>query len=266
MIPWIEGPAPFPPPTRALREPNGLLAAGGDLGPERLLDAYRHGIFPWYGKGEPILWWSPDPRMVLEPQNLIVSRSLGKKLRNSAYEIRFDHDFDEVMCACAAPRSGQPGTWITAEMRAAYNELHRLGHAHSVETWMDGELVGGLYGISIGRMFYGESMFARRSDASKIALVALVEKLKRDQCGDQCGEQCGDEGGMIDCQVYTSHLESLGAAPMPRRDFLRRLAELIHYPSVPGSWSAHGFLHSPSRGDHAVIPAVIPAVTPSRPG
>jgi len=239
MIPWIEGAAPFPPAARALREPNGLLAAGGDLRPERLLDAYRHGIFPWYGEGEPILWWSPDPRMVLEPEKLIVSRSLGKKLRNTTYEIRFDHDFDEVMRACAAPRSGQPGTWITGEMRAAYTALHRLGYAHSVETWMDGELAGGLYGVSIGRMFFGESMFARCSDASKIALVALVEKLKRDKCGDGCG--------LIDCQVYTGHLESLGAAPLPRRDFLQRLAELIHYPAAPGSWSAHGFSHSPSR-------------------
>lgn len=235
MIPWIEGSAPFPPAARALREPNGLLAAGGDLRPERLLDAYRHGIFPWYGEGEPILWWSPDPRMALEPEQLIVSRSLGKKLRNTAYEIRFDHAFDEVMAECAAPRLGQPGTWITAEMRAAYNRLHRLGYAHSVETWMEGELAGGLYGVSIGRVFFGESMFARRSDASKIALVSLVEKLKREKCG------------LIDCQVYTDHLESLGACPMPRRDFLQRLAELIHYPAAPGSWSACGFSHSPSR-------------------
>jgi leucyl/phenylalanyl-tRNA--protein transferase len=235
MIAWIEGAEPFPPAERALKEPNGLLAAGGDLRPERLLAAYRRGIFPWYGEGEPILWWSPDPRMVLLPERFVVSRSLGKKLRNAAHEIRFDHSFDEVMCACAAPRSGQPGTWIDAEMRAAYNRLHRLGHAHSVETWIDGELAGGLYGVSLGRVFFGESMFARRSDASKIALAALVEKLKRDGCE------------MIDCQVYTSHLESLGAAPMSRRDFLRRLDELIHYPAAPGSWSAHGFSNPPCR-------------------
>ena len=237
MIPWLEGSTPFPPPDQALEEPNGLLAAGGDLSPERLLDAYRQGIFPWYGEGEPILWWSPDPRMLLFPSDLVVSRSLKKKLRNSAYEIRFDHAFSTVMRACAGPRPGQPGTWITRAMHAAYNRLHRLGYAHSVETWTEGELAGGLYGVSLGRVFFGESMFAHRSDASKLALVALVNKLKQDGCE------------MIDCQVHTSHLESLGARAIPRSEFLRRLGELIHYSRAPGSWSEHGFTNRPLRQD-----------------
>lgn len=235
MIPWLIGAAPFPPPERALKEPNGLLAAGGDLSPERLLAAYRRGIFPWYGEGEPILWWSPDPRMVLFPGELIVSRSLRKTLRNTAYEIRFDHAFDAVIKACADPRPGQPGTWITDEMRAAYNRLHSMGRAHSVETWIEGELAGGLYGVALGRVFFGESMFSRRRDASKIALVALVERLKND----------GYE--LIDCQLHTNHLQSLGARNIPRWQFLRRLAELIHYPREPGSWSPHGFMNEPCR-------------------
>jgi leucyl/phenylalanyl-tRNA--protein transferase len=235
MIPWLHGSTPFPPAERALAEPNGLLAAGGDLSSERLLAAYRRGIFPWYGEGEPILWWSPDPRMVLFPGELVVSRSLRKTLRNSAYEIRFDHGFDAVIRSCAAPRPGQAGTWITDEMRAAYNGLHRLGHAHSVETWIEGQLAGGLYGVSLGRVFFGESMFSRRRDASKLALVMLVEKLTRD----------GYE--MIDCQFHTSHLETLGARSIPRAHFLRRLAELIHYPREPGSWSPHGSMNQPCR-------------------
>ena len=171
MIPWLEGRSPFPPPERALKEPNGLLAAGGDLSPERLLAAYRHGIFPWYGEGEPILWWSPDPRMVLVPAELIVSRSLKKTLRNTPYEVRFDGAFDAVMRACAAPRPGQPGTWITDEMRAGYARLHALGYAHCVETWMEGELAGGLYGVALGRVFFGESM-RRQAGRARPAMAA----------------------------------------------------------------------------------------------
>jgi leucyl/phenylalanyl-tRNA--protein transferase len=231
MIPWLKGADPFPPPGRALREPNGLLAAGGDLSPKRLLEAYSQGIFPWYGEGEPILWWSPDPRMVLFPDELVVSRSLGKKVRNTGYEIRFDSAFDAVLLACAEPRPGQPGTWITPEMRSAYNRLHRLGYAHSAETWIDGELAGGLYGVALGRVFYGESMFSRRSDASKLALVALVELLRR------------EEFRLVDCQVHTSHLESLGARNIARVEFLRHLRDLLHYERAPESWSGRGFVH-----------------------
>ncbi len=235
MIPWLERGAPFPSVEEALQEPNGLLAAGGELSPERLLSAYRRGIFPWYGEDEPILWWSPDPRMVLFPEEFIVSRSLRKTVRNTAYEIRFDRAFDEVMAACAEPRAGQPGTWITDEMRSAYNRLHLMGHAHSVETWMDGSLAGGLYGVALGRVFFGESMFSRRTDASKLAMVALVNKLR------------ADGYGMIDCQVHSEHLESLGARNIARSEFLRRLGELIHYPRAPGSWSPESFANEPCR-------------------
>src|SRR4051812_25891847 len=235
MIPWLKGETLFPPVERALKEPNGLLAAGGDLSPERLLAAYRQGVFPWYGEGEPILWWSPDPRMVLLPDGLAVSRSLRKTLRNACYEIRFDFDFDAVLQACAAPRPGQPGTWITDEMRDAYNRLHRMGYAHSVETWIDGGLAGGLYGVALGGVFFGESMFSRRSNASKLALAALVEKLRKDGFG------------MIDCQMHTTHLESLGAREMRRAEFVRRLADLIHLPGSPGHWSAESFKNEPCR-------------------
>jgi leucyl/phenylalanyl-tRNA---protein transferase len=225
MIPWLEGDAPFPPVQRALRHPNGLLAAGGDLSPERLLAGYRQGIFPWFSQDDPILWWSPDPRMVLLPPDLKVSRSLAKAIRNRPHEIRFDHAFPAVIDACAAPREGATGTWITGPMRAAYERLHRLGYAHSVETWIDGGLAGGLYGVALGRVFFGESMFTRARDASKLALVALVERCRRE----------GIE--LIDCQMHTQHLESLGARAIPRREFARLLQELVHYPRTPGSWS-----------------------------
>jgi leucyl/phenylalanyl-tRNA--protein transferase len=224
MIPWLNRDTPFPPLEFALEQPNGLLAVGGDLSPERLLNAYRRGIFPWYSDGDPILWWSPDPRMVLLPVELRVTRSLDKVLRNRPYEVRFDTAFGDVMSACAEPRPDQPGTWITADIRAAYERLHALGHAHSIETWIDGRLAGGLYGVAIGRMFYGESMFARVRDASKIAFVHLVRHL-------------GARGfGMIDCQMHTDHLASLGAREIPRDDFLLRLRELIDYPEPPGRW------------------------------
>jgi len=224
LIPWLEAADPFPPVTDALKRPNGLLAAGGDLGLERLLDAYRHGIFPWYAEGEPILWWSPDPRMVLVPAELKVSRSLDKTLRNRDFEVRFDSAFRAVMQACAEPREGQAGTWITAEMIEAYCRLHEAGWAHSVETWIDGTLAGGLYGVAIGRMFYGESMFTRVRDGSKVALVHLVQQLHRTQYR------------LIDCQMATSHLASLGAREIPRREFVRRVTELVHYDVPPGPW------------------------------
>ena len=214
----------FPPVESALRDPNGLLAMGGDLSVERLLDAYRHGIFPWFNPGEPILWWSPDPRMVLLPQAIRVTRSLAKRIRNGGFELRVDTAFAEVMRACAAPRDDALGTWISPAMVAAYGRLFDAGYAHSVETWHDGVLVGGLYGVAIGRMFYGESMFSREPDASKIALVRLAQQLQK------------WEFGMIDCQMETPHLASLGARTMPRATFTARLAELVNLPHRPGPW------------------------------
>ena len=220
MIPWLNNNAPFPPVNRALRESNGLLAAGGDLSVPRLLEAYRHGIFPWFNLGEPILWWSPDPRMVLIPGEFKTSRSLAKVLRNAAYEVRCDTAFEQVMRGCAAPRGGHHGTWIHEDMIAAYCALYEIGYAHSVEVWMDGRLVGGLYGVSIGRMFYGESMFSHASNASKIALAYLARQLERWQFK------------MIDCQMNTAHLASLGAREISRSEFIARLQELINCESV----------------------------------
>ena len=223
MIPWLDRNQPFPPLTRALLEPNGLLAAGGELSAERLIDAYQHGIFPWYSADQPLLWWSPDPRMVLMPAELKISRSLGKRLHKPDFEVRIDSAFETVMRACAAPRDGQAGTWITDDMVAAYTELHRRGLAHSVETWIDGELAGGLYGVALGRMFYGESMFMRATDASKIALAHLARQLHRWGFG------------LIDCQMQTSHLASLGAREIPRDDFVRQLTVLVNC-EPPSSW------------------------------
>ncbi len=215
----------FPPVETALDDPNGLLAMGGDLSLECLLDAYRHAIFPWFNPGEPILWWSPDPRMVLAPDAVRVSRSLAKRLRNGRFELRVDSAFVEVMRACAAPRAGATGTWISDAMVAAYQRLFAAGYAHSVETWRDGELVGGLYGVAIGRMFYGESMFSRVPDASKVALVRLARQLQRWQFG------------LIDCQMETAHLASLGARTWPRQAFCARVAELVDLPHLTGPWS-----------------------------
>ena len=223
MIPWLELNSPFPPVSRALTEPNGLLAAGGVLTDARLIDAYLNGIFPWYSADQPLLWWSPDPRMVLHPAELKISRSLGKRLHKGGFEVRFDTAFEHVMRACAAPRDGQDGTWITDEMVAAYTQLHQRGLAHSVETWIDGQLAGGLYGVALGRMFYGESMFTRSTDASKIALAFLARQLQRWQFG------------MIDCQMNTAHLASLGAREVPRADFLRELKVLVNC-EPPHSW------------------------------
>jgi leucyl/phenylalanyl-tRNA--protein transferase len=224
MIPWLDGTAPFPPVDSALRRPNGLLCAGGDLSPERLLEAYRRGIFPWFSEGEPILWWSPDPRMVLFPEELKVSRSLARTLRRGGYEVRLDTAFAEVIHACGQPRPGQDGTWITPQMQQAYCRLHDLGHAHSVETWIDGSLAGGLYGLAIGRAFYGESMFTRVTDASKIALAHLARHLERRGFA------------VIDCQMKTAHLASLGAREIRRSELVRGLATWTREGPVPGRW------------------------------
>lgn len=208
----------FPPLEQALREPNGLLAAGGDLRPERLIAAYRHGCFPWYQEGQPILWWSPDPRTVLFPAELHVSRSLRKRIRQGEFQVTFDQDFTAVTRGCAAPRTYADGTWITTPMQHAYLELHRMGIAHSVEVWKDEALVGGLYGLAMGRLFFGESMFSRTTDASKVGFVTLVERL-------------ADRGfEMIDCQMPTRHLASFGARPIPRSEFAQLLERYLDPP------------------------------------
>ncbi len=227
MIPWLPSEPVFPPVERALAEPNGLLAAGGDLSPARIVAAYRRGIFPWYAPGEPILWWSPDPRMVLLPTGMRITRSLARTLRNRDFRVRLDTAFAEVIGACAAvPRQGQAGTWITDEMQAAYILLHELGHAHSVEVFMDGELAGGLYGMAVGQAFFGESMFSRRSDASKIALAHLCRYLDRSGFG------------IIDCQMETVHLASLGARTIPRLEFVAMLDRLTASGPLAGRWPA----------------------------
>jgi len=225
VIPWLHGNAPFPPVSKALKSPNGLLCAGGDLTPERIVEAYSNGIFPWFSEGDPILWWSPDPRMVLFPGELKVSRSLRKAVARGTFDTRFDTAFRDVMEACAAPREGQGGTWIVPEMIDAYTRLHERGFAHSVESWRDGELVGGLYGVALGHVFFGESMFTREPDASKVALVKLVERL--------------GAGGyrVIDCQQATAHLASLGAREIPRKAFAQLVRESIQYPPSGERWS-----------------------------
>jgi leucyl/phenylalanyl-tRNA--protein transferase len=210
----------FPSVKRALREPDGLLAVGGCLSKNRLLTAYRHGIFPWYNPGEPILWWSPNPRLVLFPKKLIISRSLRKTLRNNIFSVTFDQAFTEVIACCAAPRKDAAGTWITTEINSAYNHLHQAGFAHSVETWVDGELVGGLYGIALGQVFFGESMFHTRTDASKVAFASLVQQL------DGWGYQ------LIDCQVHTKHLTSFGAEQINRADFIQLLSQFCDKPTL----------------------------------
>jgi len=224
---WIDSNDPeinFPDVELALRDPDGLLALGGDLSVPRLLYAYRHGIFPWFGSRQPILWWSPDPRLVLYPSDLHISRSLARTVRRGRFRVTFDRDFAGVIEHCAAPRSGQAGTWITPEMQAAYAELHAAGYAHSVECWLDGELVGGLYGVAIGHIFFGESMFTRVPDASKVAFVQLVRELQLRKFR------------LIDCQVYTTHLASLGAITIKRREFIRILEESCDGHTVPGRW------------------------------
>ncbi|MGE0392933.1 MAG: leucyl/phenylalanyl-tRNA--protein transferase [Vicinamibacterales bacterium] len=225
IVPWL-GPAdPFPPADRALVRPDGLLAAGADLSPARLLDAYRHGIFPWPDDdGPPMLWWSPDPRLVLVPSDLRVSRSLRKRVRAGTFRVTFDRAPADVLDGCAAPRDAEGGTWITREIRDAYLALHAAGHMHSVEAWRDDRLVGGLYGVSIGRMFFGESMFARETDASKVAFVWLVRQL------DRWGVD------RVDCQVRTDHLVSLGAREVPRARFLADVAARVAVPGPPLPW------------------------------
>lgn len=227
-LPWLDDrPAAFPHPSTALREPDGLLAAGGDLQPLRLLAAYRAGIFPWFSEGEPPLWWSPDPRVVFRTDGVATSRRFRRGLRASTWIVRADTAFDAVIARCATvPRPGQRGTWITADMQAAYTRLHRLGHAHSVEAWDGDDLVGGIYGVAIGRMFFGESMFSLRPDGSKVALAALALRLH------------GWGWPLIDAQVGNPHLLSLGAQPWPRQAFLDTIAPLVDAPCLKGPWAA----------------------------
>lgn len=213
----------FPPPDYA--DPSGLLAVGGDLSTERLLEAYHAGIFPWYSDDQPILWWSPDPRLVLQLDDFKLSRSLRKTLRRKVFKVTFDRVFEEVIAACATvSREGQSGTWITPEMEQAYIKLHGLGYAHSVESWFDGQLVGGLYGVSLGRAFFGESMFHRKTDGSKVALATLVEKLRDWQFQ------------FIDSQMTTDHMVSLGAKEISRRIFLKQLTAALKHPTKRGKW------------------------------
>lgn len=236
MLPWLPPtPIQFPSTDSALDDPSGLLAAGGALTPDWLLAAYHHGIFPWYSEGQPILWWSPDPRMVLFPEELKVRRSLAKRLRNAGFHATIDSAFASVIDACALTRARHEGTWITAEIQQAYLALHRLGHAHSIEVWRDHELVGGLYGVAIGRMFFGESMFSLERDASKVALVALARHL----------EAAG--GGLIDCQMHTAHLASLGARDIARSTFLNYLEEYTRLEEP--TWTTHSAFHLPREGD-----------------
>ena len=214
----------FPDVSLALTEPDGLLAIGGDLSPERLLAGYRRGIFPWYSHGQPILWWSPNPRAIMRLPALKISRSLRKSLRRGDYQVRFDTAFDAVVRECARPRQDGLGTWITDEMRNAYLRLHRLGQAHSIEVWHDERLIGGLYGVSMGKIFFGESMFSRRSDASKIAFVYLVRQLAKWMYA------------LIDCQVYSAHLGTLGAEKIPRERFISYLDIYCDKPGMSGYW------------------------------
>lgn len=213
----------FPPPDYA--DPSGLLAVGGDLSNERLLEAYRLGIFPWYSDDQPILWWSPDPRLVLDLNDFKISRSLRKTLKREVFQVTLDHAFEEVIRACAVvPREAQNGTWITNEMLKAYVNLHGLGYAHSVESWFGGKLAGGLYGVSLGKCFFGESMFHLKTYASKVALATLVEKLR------------SWDFHFIDSQMTTEHMLRLGAKELPRRIFLKRLQSALRYPTKRGRW------------------------------
>lgn len=220
MLTWLQRDSlEFPPLDKALRDPNGLLAAGGDLSPQRLIQAYRHGCFPWYQDGQPILWWSPDPRTVLFPDELHVSRSLRKVLRQQCYQVSFDRDFAAVIQACAAPRDYADGTWITTPMQQAYLQLHQLGIAHSVEVWQDDKLVGGLYGLAMGRLFFGESMFSRADNASKVGFATLVERMRA--------------WGfvLIDCQMPSHHLHNFGARAISRNAFADYLRQYLDQPS-----------------------------------
>jgi leucyl/phenylalanyl-tRNA---protein transferase len=245
MIPWLSTGQPFPGVDTALRAPNGLLAASSELTVEQLIAAYRQGIFPWYAEGEPVLWWSPDPRMVLYCDEFRLSRSLSKSLlrtaTDAAMEVTIDRDFEGVMQACAEPRSAEVGTWITQQVRDTYGALHLRGLAHSVETWVDGRLVGGLYGVSIGRMFFGESMFTRATDASKIALAALVRILQAEAVP------------VIDCQQNTRHLASLGGREIARDMFCAHVASAVTL--APIAWAKYR---------HARLNALLAPPSPSR--
>ncbi|MDH4762790.1 leucyl/phenylalanyl-tRNA--protein transferase [Pseudomonas sp. SORGH_AS199] len=229
MVKWLTRASPdFPPLQQALREPNGLLAIGGDLSAARLIGAYRHGCFPWYQAGQPLLWWSPDPRTVLFPPDLHVSRSLAKTLRKTPLRVTYDQAFARVIQACAGPRRDADGTWITVEMRQAYQELHAQGWAHSVEVWDGDQLVGGLYGIAMGKLFFGESMFSHADNASKIGFVTLVRDL------------AAWGFVMIDCQMQTAHLESLGASSLSRERFAEYLAKYLDQASMAAWPTFHG--------------------------
>ena len=227
-IPFLDAKRPdaFPPVETALRDPDGLLAGGGDLSPERLLAAYRRGIFPWYSRGQPILWWSPDPRTVFETDRMHVPRRLARWLRSCEWTIRADTSFETVVRACAAPRARQRGTWIDSAMREAYVRLHELGHAHSIEAWDANTLAGGIYGVAIGRMFFGESMFSAADNGSKVALLALARMLR------------GWGYPLLDAQVASPHLFTLGAIEIARGDFCARVEELTRRVGIEGDWRA----------------------------
>jgi leucyl/phenylalanyl-tRNA--protein transferase len=226
MIPWLDNPAGFPLASSALPSPNGLVAAGGELSPEWLLAAYRRGIFPWYNEGDPILWWSPDPRLVLFPDEIRIHRSLRRVLRQQRFEVRVDTDFAAVIAACAAPRAPDDGTWILPEMQTAYCRMFGLGHAHSVECWRGGRLAGGLYGLALGRAFFGESMFSLETDASKVALAHLARML------------AARGFAVIDCQMSTPHLLSMGAREISRATFCAGLEHWTVAGGPPGRWPA----------------------------
>lgn len=224
MLPWLEfDSVDFPPISTALDDPNGLLAAGGDLSPARLINAYRHGIFPWFNPGEPILWWSPDPRCVLRPEDIHISRSLRKTVRKTDFSITFDKAFARVIAQCAAPRAYSDDTWISQQMQHAYNDLHKQGYAHSVELWIEGELCGGLYGIAMGKLFFGESMFSTRRDASKIAFACFARQLQKWGYA------------LIDCQIENDHLTSMGAGTISRTLFKQYLQQHLTTP-VEHDW------------------------------
>ena len=244
MLPWLSSPHPsFPSTKQALESPNGLLAAGGELTPAWLVDAYRKGIFPWYSDEDPILWWSPDPRMILLPAQFKRRRSLAKRLRHGGFSVTLDQQFTQVVEACAAPRKNEPGTWINPDMRRAYQRLHELGIAHSIEVHRDGELVGGLYGLAMGPVFFGESMFSRQPDASKIALAYLAGAMQR------------HGGELIDCQMHTPHLASLGATTVARSTFINYLEQWLPEKAFRLPSSAHQALSVPASPWLAAIPS-----------
>ncbi|HBK37033.1 MAG TPA: leucyl/phenylalanyl-tRNA--protein transferase [Halomonas sp.] len=244
MLPWLSSPHPsFPSTEQALESPNGLLAAGGELTPAWLVDAYRKGIFPWYSDKDPILWWSPDPRMILLPAQFKRRRSLAKRLRHGGFSVTLDQQFIQVVEACAAPRKNEPGTWINPDMRRAYQRLHELGIAHSIEVHRDGELVGGLYGLAMGPVFFGESMFSRQPDASKIALAYLAGAMQR------------HGGELIDCQMHTPHLASLGATTVARSTFINYLEQWLPEKAFRLPSSAHQALSVPASPWLAAIPS-----------